>query len=61
MLSTLEIAPGSPVVEADIAARTHLGRTPVSAVSLPLKKADSTSSNTIAARLSMISIDIVHP
>ena len=29
MLSTLEIAPGSPVVEADIAARTHHGRTPV--------------------------------
>ena len=29
MLSTLEIAPGSPVVEADIAARTQLGRTPV--------------------------------
>ncbi len=29
MLSTLEIAPGSPVVEADLAARTHLGRTPV--------------------------------
>ena len=29
MLSTLEIAPGSPVVEADIAARTRLGRTPV--------------------------------
>ncbi|AVO42409.1 GntR family transcriptional regulator [Simplicispira suum] len=29
MLSTLEIAPGSPVVEADIAARTKLGRTPV--------------------------------
>ena len=29
MLSTLEIAPGSPVVEADIASRTQLGRTPV--------------------------------
>ena len=29
MLSTLEIAPGSPVVEADIVALTGLGRTPV--------------------------------
>lgn len=29
MLSTLAIAPGSPVVEADIAALTGLGRTPV--------------------------------
>lgn len=29
LLSTLEIAPGTPVVEAEIAARTGLGRTPV--------------------------------